>query len=192
MTEKVSALIAHSGLAAGGRVLAEALHLSVLTPRTVLVFRLGARAQKSAGDIRVAGRPLPLAVNSWSGDDPVFCRVGPDAWTILSAQHEAAELTEAVAAGCKRRSHAVTDVSDAWVTIAIEGPQAAELLARGCGLELSESAFGHNSCTRTRVAELPVLLRRVSQDRFELMVDRSAAAWFHGWLEDAAVAVIQT
>ncbi|MGQ0430608.1 MAG: sarcosine oxidase subunit gamma [Gammaproteobacteria bacterium] len=190
MAEKVTMLIAQSGLPAGGRVLSETLHLSVLPLRTVLALRLGALGQKNAGDIRIAGRPLPLAVNSWSGDDPVFCRVGPDVWIVVSAQHEAAELMEAAAAGCKRRSHAVTDVSDAWVTIALEGPQAVELLARGCGIEFSDAVFGHNACTRTRFAELPVVLRRVSQDRFELLVDRSAAAWLHDWLHDAAVAVV--
>ncbi|HXV40752.1 MAG TPA: sarcosine oxidase subunit gamma family protein [Steroidobacteraceae bacterium] len=190
MAEPVATLFAQSALPAGGRVLADTLHLQVLPPRTVIVLKLGARSQKSAGDIRIAGRPLPLAVNTWSGDDPVLCRLGPDAWMLLSAQHGAAELVDAVILGCKRRSFAATDVSDAWVTFALEGPQATEVLARGCGLDFSEPVFGHGACTRTRFAQLPVLLRRISHERFELMVDRSAASWLHEWLQDAAGLVV--
>jgi len=190
MAEQVAVLVAQSALPAGGRVLADTLHLQVLPPRTVIALKLGARSQKSARDVRIAGRPLPLAVNSWSGDDPVFCRIGPDAWMLLSAQHGSGDLMDAVHMGCKRRSFASTDLSDAWVAIALEGPQAAEVLARGCGLDFSEPVFGHGACTRTRLAQLPVLLRRVSHERFEMLVDRSAAAWLHEWLQDAAGLVV--
>lgn len=190
MAEPIAALLAQSALPAGGRVLADTLHLQVLPPRTVILLRLAARSQKSAGDIRIAGRPLPLAVNSWNGDDPVFCRVAPDAWMLLSAQHAAADLLDAVHIGCKRRAFAAADVSDAWVTFALEGPPATEVLARGCGLDFSEAGFGHGACTRTRFAQLPALLRRISHERFELMADRSAASWLHEWLQDAAGLVV--
>lgn len=190
MAEPRAALLAQSALPAGGRVLAETLHLQVLPPRTVVMLRLGARSQKNAGDIRIAGRPLPLAVNSWSGDDPVFCRTAPDAWMLLSAQHGAADLLDAVRMGCKRRAFAAADLSDAWVTFALEGPQATEVMARGCGIDFSEAVFGHGACARTRFAQLPLLLRRVSHERFELMADRPAAAWLHEWLLDAAGLVV--
>lgn len=190
MADKVAALVAQSAMPAGGRVLAETLHLAVMPPRAVVALRLGARAQKKAGDIRIAGRPLPLAVNTWSGDDPVFCRTGPDAWLLMSAQHGAADLADAVRLGCRRRSFAVTDLSDAHVTIALEGSQAAEILVRGCGLDFSEAGFGQDACARTRFAQLPVLLRRVSHERYELTVDRPAARYLFDWIEDAAVAVL--
>ncbi len=190
MAELAASLVAQSALSAGGLVLAETLHLQVLTPRTAIAFRLGARSQKHAGGIRIAGRPLPLAVNTWSGDDPVFCRIAPDAWMLLSAQHGAGELLDAARAGCKRRSFAATDLSDAYVTLALEGPQAVEILVRSCGLDFLEPVFGQSACARTRLAQLPVLLRRVSHERFELMVDRSAVQYLYDWLRDAAVAVI--
>ncbi len=190
MTDKVAALVAQSGLPAGGRALAETLHLSVLPQRSVVLLKLGARFHRHAGDIRIAAQPLPLAVNSWSGGDPLFCRIAPDAWMLVSARHEAADLLDAVHAGCKRRSFATTDLSDAQVTLALEGQQAVDILARGCGLDFADAAFGENACTRTRFAQLPVLLRRVSHERFELVVDRSAAQHLFNWIEDAAVAVV--
>lgn len=190
MPEKVTGLPEQSALPAGGRVLSETLHLAVLPARALVLLKLGARSHRNAGDIRIADRPLPLAVNRWSGDDPVFCRIGPDAWLIASAQHAPADLLDAARAGSGRRSFAATDVSDAHVTLAVEGPRATDLLARGCGLDLSDAAFGQDACARTRFAQLPVVLRRVSHERFELTVDRSAAQWLFDWLQDAAVAVV--
>lgn len=186
MAEKVAALFEQSALPAGGRVLADTLHVAVLPARTVVILKLGSRSQRNAGDIRIAERPLPPATNTWIGDDPVFCRTAPDTWILLSARHQASDLMEAARAGCKRRFAAITDVSDANVTLAIEGPQATDVLARGCGLDLRDTIFGQDGCTRTRLAQLPVMLRRVNTERFELLVDRSAAAWLHDWLLDAA------
>lgn len=191
MAERVAALVPESALPAGGRVLGDSLHLAVLPARTVVLLRLGARSKRNAGDIRIAGRPLPLAANRWNGDDPVICRTAPDTWVLTSAQHAATDLIGAVRDGCRRRAFAVTDVSDASVTLAIEGPQAADLLARGCGLDLADAVFGQDACARTRLAQLPAMIRRVSHERFEVLVDRCAAAWLHDWLLDAAFALVQ-
>jgi sarcosine oxidase subunit gamma len=125
-------------------------------------------------------------MNTWSGDDPVFCRIAPDTWLVESSLHGAVDLLPAVRAGCGRRSFAVTDVSDAFVTLAVEGAQAPALLARGCGLDLTVEAFGNAACSRTRLAQLPVVVRRVTSEKFECIVDRSSAQWLYDWLQDAA------
>lgn len=186
MPEPIASLIAKSSLPAGGRVLSDTLRLAILPLRTTLRLQLGARSQKTVASLRIAGRPLPVGINTWGGDDPVFCRIALDAWLIESALHEAADLMPAVRAGCGRRSFAVTDVSDAHVTITVDGAQAAQLIARGCGLDLAPGAFGNSSCSRTRLAQLPVVLRRLALEKFECLVDRSAAQWLYDWLQDAA------
>jgi len=189
MAEPIASLTARSSLPAGGRVFSDTLRLTVLPARTMLMLKLGARSQKSVNSLRIAGRSLPIAPNTWSGDDPVFCRVAPDTWLLQSALHEAGDLLPAVRGGCGRRSYAVTDVSDACVTLAIEGSQGVALLARGCGLDLSIEAFGNLACTRTRLAQLPVVLRRVTSERFECVAERPAVQYLHGWLEDAAAGI---
>jgi len=186
MPDPIATLLAKSSLPAGGRVISDALSLSVLPLRTILRLQLGTRSQKTVAALRIAGRSLPVAMNTWMGEDPVFMRIAPDSWLVESALHEAADLVAAVRAGCGRRSYAVTDVSDTFVTIAVEGTLAAALLARGCGLDLSHGAFGSAACARTRLAQLPVVLRRVNSERFECLVDSSAAQWLSGWMEDAA------
>lgn len=186
MPEPIAVLLAKSSLPAGGRVFSDALRFSVLPLRTVLRLQLGARSQKTVASLRVAGRPLPVTMNTWSGDDPVFMRIAPDTWLVESALHDAPDLVPAVRTGCGRRSFAVTDVSDSVVAIAVEGAQAIALLARGCGLDVSAEAFGSSACARTRLAQLPVVVRRVNSERFECLVDRSAAQWLYDWMEDAA------
>lgn len=189
MPEPIATLVGESSLPAGGHVFSDALRLSVLPPRVMLHLQIGARSLKSVGAIRVAERPLPLPQNSWNGEDPVFCRIAPNAWLIQSALHEAGDLLHAMRRGCGRRSFTVTEVSDAYVTLALEGALAAPLLARGCALDLSPAVFGDHACTRTRLAQLPVVLRRTGPERFECVVDRSTAQHLHDWLRDAAVAL---
>jgi heterotetrameric sarcosine oxidase gamma subunit len=185
MPEPIASLLAKSALPAGGRVVSDALRFSIPPQRTVLRLQLGARSQKTVASLRIAGRALPVAMNTWLGDDPVFMRIAPDTWLVESALHEAADLLPAVRTGCGRRSFAVTDVSDALVTIAVEGALATAVLLRGCGLDLSPEAFGSAACARTRLAQLPAVLRRVTSERYECLVDRAAARWLFDWMQDA-------
>jgi sarcosine oxidase subunit gamma len=186
LPEPIATLLATSSLPAGGRVISDDLRFSILPLRTILRLQLGTRSQKTVAALRIAGRSLPAAMNSWLGDDPVFMRIAPDTWLLESALHEATDLVPATRTGCGRRSFAVTDVSDAYVTMAVEGTLAAPLLARGCGLDFSPGTFGNAACARTRLAQLPVVLRRITSERFECLVDRSAAQWLYAWMEDAA------
>jgi len=186
MPELITSLVPQSNLLAGGQVFSDALRISVLPARAIVRLQLGARSQKTVNALKIAGRPMPVPVNTWSGDDPVICRIAPDTWLLSSALHEAAEIIPAVRTGCGRRSYAVTDVSDSLVTFWIEGTAAQSLLARGCGLELSATAFGSQACTRTRLAQLPVILRRATAERFECVVDRTVAQWLYDWFVDAA------
>jgi heterotetrameric sarcosine oxidase gamma subunit len=186
MPEPITSLVAQSGLVAGGQVFSDALRVSVLPARAIVRLQLGARSQKTVNSLKIAGRPMPIAANSWSGDDPVICRIAPDTWLLMSALHDAPEIIPAVRTGCGRRSFAVTDVSDSLVTLWIEGSDTQALLARGCGLDLSLGAFGLQACARTRLAQLPVVIRRATPDRFECVVERASAQWLYDWLTDAA------
>lgn len=189
MPETVKTLVAQSSLPAGGRVFSDALRLSIPPPRVTLQLQVGARSLKTVDAIRIAGRPLAITPNSWTGADPVICRIAPDTWLMQSALHEAADVLQAVRRGCGRRTFVVTDLSDAVVTLALEGPQSPALLARSCSLDLSLITFNTSSCARTRFALLPVIVRRASFERFECIVDRSAAQFLYDWLQDAAVAL---
>ncbi|MGH7949550.1 MAG: sarcosine oxidase subunit gamma, partial [Candidatus Binataceae bacterium] len=185
MAEAVTTLV-QSAMPSGGRVLGEALRLTVLPLRTLVHFRLDARSPKASSALRIAGRSLPKTPNTWIDGDPIICRLAPDTWWLVSAVHEAAVLEAAVRAACGKRPCAIVDLTDAHVTLALEGPHAASLLARGCGLDFSPTIFGATASVRTRMAQLPVMIRRTTHERFEVIVDRSVAQYLLDWMQDAA------
>lgn len=186
MREPVALLFAQSALPSGGRVFSDTLRLSIPPQRSTLRLQVAARSLGTVNAIRIAGRPLPITANCWTGTDPVISRIAPDTWLLQSALHDAVDVLQAVRKGCGRRMFIVTDVSDALVTLTLEGAQSTAVLARGCGLDLSLTSFHTSSCTRTRLAQLPVVIRRASFERFECIVDRAAAQYLYDWLQDAA------
>lgn len=190
MSEKIATLMPQSSMPAGGRVFNDALQLVVLPSRSVVQLRLATHTPRAIAALKIAGRPVAKEMNTWIGDDPAICRIGPDTWLLLSSLHEAADLVDAVRSACKKRPCAITDLSDAYVTLTLDGPRAAEVLARGCSIDLSPAAFGLESCTRTRLAQLPVVLRRLTAERFECSVDRSAAQYLHDWMQDAVTGLV--
>jgi hypothetical protein len=75
------------------------------------------------------------------------------------------------------------DIGDAWEGWSLTGPGAGDLLARVCTLDIAR--FPAPGATRTAMAGISVLLRRVDAARWELRVERSYAAWFEAWLKQA-------
>jgi len=157
-----------------------------LPPRASVRLQVSARALPVATVI--GGVALPGQPNTWAGGDPLIWWVSPDAWLIQSAC-ESDEFVARLRADCMNLPCAVTDLSDALVTLVLEGPAAGPVLARGCGLDLRAGSFAAQSCARTRLAQTAVLIRRPASDRFELVVDRAAAQYLHDWLADAAAGI---
>ena len=157
-----------------------------LRPRASVRLQVSVRALADTAGHAVGGVSLPQKPNRWNGEDPLIWWMAPDAWLIQSAQagHDAAAMARSA---CADLACAVTDLSDALETIALDGPVASAVLARGCGLDLREESFGLQACARTRLAQLPVLVRKATSTRFELVVDRAAAQFLADWLRDAAI-----
>lgn len=72
---------------------------------------------------------------------------------------------------------AVTDQSDAWVTLTLSGPEARATLARLVPLDLRQARAGQ--CARTGLNHMPLILIVEGPESFRLMIFRSMArsAW---------------
>lgn len=186
MPEIVRTLAPQSSLPPGDRMLADELQLSVLPSRAIVQLQVATRSLRTIGSVRIGDRELAEPANSAIGDDPVNCRIAPDTWLVLSSRRESRELAAMVMKAGTRRSCVVTDLTDGFVTLSLEGPRAVEVLARGCGLDLAGAELGTGFCARTRFAQLPVVLRRAGMQRFEFIVDRSMAQYLFDWIQDAA------
>lgn len=76
---------------------------------------------------------------------------------------------------------AVTDQSGGWVTLSLEGPEAVAALMRYVPLDLRLAAFPVGSAVRTPFYHMAMVLMRVSDQGFHLMLFRSMART--GWHE---------
>lgn len=74
---------------------------------------------------------------------------------------------------------AVTDQSGGWVSLSLQGPLAVEALARYVPVDLRLAAFPVGMAARTPLYHMSMVLLRVAEDGFRLMLFRSMArtAW---------------
>ena len=71
---------------------------------------------------------------------------------------------------------AVTDQSDAWAIVAVEGAPVIDVLARLVPIDLREAAFAEGAVARTMLGHLTVGICRTGPQSFEIMAMRSMAA----------------
>lgn len=71
---------------------------------------------------------------------------------------------------------AVTDQSDAWAVVALDGSIARQVLARLVPIDLRDRAFPDGASARTMLAHMTCTLMRTGAERYEIMVFRSMAA----------------
>lgn len=108
--------------------------------------------------------------------------LGPDEW-LVAGDADAAALASAT----EGLHAAVVDVSDGRAVIAISGPDAGDLLAKGCPLDLHPTVFAPGRCAQTLIAHAHVIIHRTDETpRYEIYVHRSFADYLWRWLEDAA------
>ena len=119
--------------------------------------------------VSLRGEP-PLAPNTVAGG---ALWLGPDEWLVLGGREE--DYPDAWAA---------VDVSANRVCLELAGPGAADVLARGCALDLHPPVFPPGRCAQTLVARAQVILYR-TDDAFRLLVRPSFADYLRAWLRDA-------
>jgi len=108
-------------------------------------------------------------------------------------QHDAAPGAEAQLAAKLRAAldgqhAAITEVGESLCCIAVAGPRARDLIAKGCPLDLHPRAFGGvRHCAQSHLAKAAVTLHQVGeQPAYDLYVRRSFSDYLWRWLEDAA------
>ncbi len=68
---------------------------------------------------------------------------------------------------------AVTDQSDAWTTLALQGRDVRRVLARLTPLDLRPATFGRGQTARSTLVHMMAVITCTAADRFEIMVMRS-------------------
>lgn len=111
------------------------------------------------------GLALPAPGRSTAGDTSRCLWFGKEQ-VLLAGVVPDSSLAEAAA---------LTDQSDAWAWLALEGGAAEDVLARLVPLDLRSRAFPEGACVRTMLKHLNVGLARTGPERFEIIAFRSMA-----------------
>lgn len=84
-----------------------------------------------------------------------------------------------IGADCPAMPAALTDQSGGWASLALVGPLAVDALARYVPMDMRLAAFPVGTSVRTQLYHMPLVLMRLSDQEFRLMVFRSMArtAW---------------
>lgn len=165
-----------------------AVTLTALPAPTLLILRGDPAAAGFAEAVEAAlGLALPPQPNRTAATDGrKLLWLGPTEWLLVltdGGTDAAAALRAAFADG----SGALVEVTAAREVLSVAGPQAREVLARGCGLDLHPRVFALGDCAQTLLGQLDVLLHLVDDTpTFELYVGRSFADHLWRWLEQAA------
>lgn len=163
-----------------------------LTPigfRALLNLRCPAEDTRTLAAVRdVLGVSLPGEPNRVAaGDERTAMWLGPDEWLIVAADGEEREIEHRLRAVVSDKSWlSVVDVSHNYTGLALAGPAALDVLAKGCPLDLHRGKFRPGDCAQTVLAGTRVLLHSIERtDSIELWVRNSFARYATQWLLDA-------
>lgn len=139
--------------------------------------------------LAVTGLALPLTPNSASlGAQRQLLWLGPDEWLLKLRDGQGEAVEVALRAALQGLHHALVQVGHGNTTLVVEGPAAADLLSRGCPLDLHPRVFTAGALAQTHIAKAgAVLLCRQAGTHFELTVRRSFADYLFRWLCEAGL-----
>ena len=137
--------------------------------------------------LAATGLHLPVAPNTASlGEQRQLLWMGPDEWLLKLQDGQGVAVEADLRQGLQGRHHALVQVGDGNTTLTVQGAAAADLLSRGCPLDLHPRAFGSGALAQTHVAKAgAMVLCREAGTRFELTVRRSFADYLYRWLCEA-------
>ncbi len=126
---------------------------------------------------------LPLTPGKTSAcADRMAWWFGPDQWLIVAPAADAATLVRALNATAR----SAVDVSDLRAEFELAGPHAADVLRKGCGIDLHPRVFGPGDCALTSLARVRIALRQTDErTAYRVLVERSVAPYLWDWVVDA-------
>ncbi|NDL71814.1 sarcosine oxidase subunit gamma [Vreelandella alkaliphila] len=153
-----------------------------------LILRGGAivldEAVRDVLGISLPGKPQAL-VQDASGERSIQW-LSPDEWLVIVPGGEEFPLETQLRERLGDSHYAISDVSGGQTVLEITGEAARELLMKAVIYDVHPSNFPVGKGVTTVFAKATTILRRPSEERWELVVRRSFADYCYRWLLDAA------
>lgn len=152
-------------------------------------LRGNARDKRFADGIgSVLGQELPAAPNTFSQGDHRLCWLGPDEWQVITTPENVRSSVEQLEVALEGQHVAINDLSGGQVCLHFSGDSAAEVLARGCTLDLHPTAFRPGDCAQTGLAKATVLIACIdAAPVYEIIVRRSFSEYLLRWLRQSPI-----
>lgn len=136
---------------------------------------------------------LPIEANTSSSSDKYTSMwLSPDEWMIISNNiidkgnnnYEIEELLFNKIS--KTNLGSVTDVSDQFVLINLEGESVFDILSSGCAFNFNEFMQKKGAVTQTLLAQVDIIIHHKEINNINLFVRRSFSEHLMSWINDAA------
>ena len=115
------------------------------------------------------------------------CWIGPDQWLIICPRTAVADVANTLGEATSDTGGAVTDISAGRTVFRLAGPDAHEILAKGCPLDLHPSLVKPGYVAGSVLAKITVLIHLREADVVDIHLGRSLADYLWAWLEEAGM-----
>ncbi len=138
------------------------------------------------------GRSLDLLLptepcQSTAQGDITALWIGPDQWLITSPKDKTPDIVQKLDEAMSGTASSITDISAARTVFRVAGPDALNVLAKGCPLDLHPSMAKPGYVAGTVLAKITVLVHLKKADAVDLYLGRSFADYLWCWLEEAGM-----
>ena len=136
---------------------------------------------------------LPIEANTSSSSDKyTSIWLSPDEWMVFSndktnKENNKYEIEELLFNKISKTSlGAITDVSDQFVLINLNGDKVFDLLSTGCPFNFNDFKVKKGAVTQTLLAQIDVIILNKETNNIDLFVRRSFSEHLVSWINDAA------
>ena len=136
---------------------------------------------------------LPIEANTSSSSDKYTSMwLSPDEWMIISnniidKENNNYEIEELLFNKISKTNlGSVTDVSDQFVLINLEGESVFDILSSGCAFNFNEFMQKKGAVTQTLLAQVDIIIHHKEINNINLFVRRSFSEHLLSWINDAA------
>ena len=136
---------------------------------------------------------LPLEANTSSSSDKyTSIWLSPDEWMVISnnitdKENNNYEIEDLLFNKISKTNlGAVTDVSDQFVLINLNGKKVFDLLSKGCPFNFNDFKTKKGAVAQTLLAHVDIILHHKELNNINLLVRRSFSEHLMSWINDAA------
>ena len=161
------------------------LNISEVKDLTIVQVLQYKRSKVELNSIQIDGLEFSLQNSKVSSNNETrILWSAPSAWLVISRKEN---IIEIIKEKCNSNDFAITDISHSRAVIQIKGPEAKEILKKGCPLNFNE--FEKNNCAGTIFHGITIVVDLIDNNpcTFNLLILRSFGESFYHHIADASL-----